>query len=74
MRIAIESLHRQRLRPVAVSTDVSPGNASCRLPPTGQFGKLARCVELAKAHEARGGVKYDLMMRTYIRPLKPVFA
>ena len=40
-----------RLSPVAVEFDTGPGSASCGVPPTGQFAKLARCIDLARAHE-----------------------
>ena len=39
--------------------------ASCRTPPTAQFDKIARCVELAREHEAQvPGLRYDMMLRS----------
>ena len=53
-----------RFAPVAVTIDPGPGNASCRTAPTGQFAKVARCVDLARAREAQLGVRYDLLFRS----------
>ena len=53
-----------RLRPVAVWTDTSVSSAACRTPATGQFAKVAKCLELARTHERRHGFKYDMLVRT----------
>ena len=66
-----------RLSPVAVRIDTSPGNATCGIPATGQFEKIAACVDLARAQErllhnvqangggsASGAFRYDMMLRT----------
>ena len=52
------------LRPVAVRMVAGSANASCGVPATGQFDKLAECVELARRHERRLGVRYDMMLKT----------
>ena len=31
---------------------------------TGQFAKVASCIDLAKAHEKHHGWRYDLLVRT----------
>ena len=54
----------RRLQPVAVVADTSLGSPSCRVASTGQFDKVAMCVQLAKAHEQRRRFKYDLLLRT----------
>lgn len=58
-----------RLRPRAVRSFPGLATATCRTPPTGQFEKIAACVDLATAHEQSAlppGSRYDLLVR--IRP------
>ena len=52
------------LKPVAVRMVAGSANASCGVPATGQFDKLAECVEMAKRHERKLGVRYDLLLKT----------